>query len=179
MKNEQEDTTTERTQRVRAKGEEALREGREAAAQGVEKAAAAIDDQKSNFAAQIADISQAAHNTADDLREREQGYVADWVEQAADGLHRVSESLRDNDLKTMYGEVEDFARRQPAIFIAGTALLGFAAARFAKASSERSSDSVASADRVAGPVAGPSAGKTSARAEAASISSLQGGSVDG
>lgn len=123
--------------KLQAKGQEVLREGREAAEKVADKASSAIGEQKSAFAAQIAEISEVAKNAAGDLREREQGVVADWVEQAADEVRRISESLRDRDLKTIYEDVGNFARRQPALFIGGTALLGFAAARLAKASSDR------------------------------------------
>lgn len=137
MTNEQERDAAERRDRLRAKGEDMLHEGRAAASQAADRATAAVEDQKSTFAAQIDDISKAARTAADDLRDRDQGFVADWVERTADGIHNASESLRNNDLKTIYGEVESFARRQPAAFIAGTALLGFAVSRFAKVASDR------------------------------------------
>lgn len=149
MTYEQDRDAAERRDRLRAKGEDVLSETRAAASQVADRASAAVEDQKSTFAAQIDDISKAAKTAASDLRDRDQGLVADWVERTADGIHNASESLRNNDLKTIYGEVESFARRQPAAFIAGTALLGFAVSRFAKVASDRREDTPAS------PVAAP------------------------
>lgn len=137
MMNEHERDTGGRSDRLRAQGEDVLREGRDLASQAGDRANAALEDQKSSFASQIADISKAAKTAANDLRERDQGFVADWVERTADGIHHASESLRDKDLKSIYGEVESYARRQPAVFIAGTALVGFAISRFAKLAAER------------------------------------------
>lgn len=142
MMSDQDKSTSERTERVRAKGKEVLREGRDAAAQAFDTASDAIEEHKSTFAGQIDDIATAARNAAGDLRNRDQQAVADWIERAADGIRHASVSLRENDLKAIYSEVENLARRQPAIFIGGTALLGFAMARFARSSAERRDDSL-------------------------------------
>jgi hypothetical protein len=52
-------------------------------------------------------------------------------------LERFSQTLKDRDLGTLVGQVEDFARHQPGAFIGSAALLGFMAARFLKSSAER------------------------------------------
>ena len=59
--------------------------------------------------------------------------VAEW---AADGLERVSSTLRTRDLNSMLRSTEDFARRQPLVFFLGAAAAGFLAARFLKAGME-------------------------------------------
>lgn len=58
----------------------------------------------------------------------------------SEALHRVSgfledtaRSLRDTDLETVTTEVRGFARRNPALFVAGAAAVGFAAARLLRA----------------------------------------------
>lgn len=137
MTNEGETDVKARADRMRSKGEDAVKEAREVATKAADKANAAVEDQKSTFAAQIADISEVAKTAANELRDRDQSFVADWVERTADSIQYASETLKNNDLKTIYGEVESYARRQPAVFIAGTALFGFAIARFAKVASER------------------------------------------
>ncbi|ROU03742.1 hypothetical protein [Histidinibacterium lentulum] len=58
----------------------------------------------------------------------------------SEALHRVSgfledtaRDLRNADLETVTGEVSRFARRNPALFVAGAAAVGFAAARLLRA----------------------------------------------
>jgi hypothetical protein len=57
-------------------------------------------------------------------------HMADW---AADGLERVSATLRSNDLNGMMRQVESFARSQPVAFFFAAAAAGFLATRFVKA----------------------------------------------
>jgi hypothetical protein len=56
--------------------------------------------------------------------------IAEW---AADGLERVSATLRSNDLNGMVRQVESFARSQPVAFFFAAAAAGFLATRFLKA----------------------------------------------
>jgi hypothetical protein len=60
--------------------------------------------------------------------------MADW---AADGLERVSTTLRSNDLNGMMRQVESFARSQPVAFFFAAAAAGFLATRFLKAGAQR------------------------------------------
>ena len=56
--------------------------------------------------------------------------------QIAEGLADASDAMRDKDLGEMVGALTDFAKRNPMIFLGSAALIGLAATRFAKASSE-------------------------------------------
>ena len=60
--------------------------------------------------------------------------MADW---AADGLERISSTLRSNDLNGMVRQVESFARSQPVAFFFAAAAAGFLATRFVKAGAGR------------------------------------------
>lgn len=55
--------------------------------------------------------------------------------QIAEGLADASDAVRDKDLGEMVGAVSEFAKRNPMVFLGSAALIGFAATRFAKASS--------------------------------------------
>ena len=55
--------------------------------------------------------------------------------QIANGFADASEAVGNKDLGELAGELSGFARRSPLVFLGGAALVGFAAARFAKASS--------------------------------------------
>jgi chemotaxis regulatin CheY-phosphate phosphatase CheZ len=77
-------------------------------------------------------------NLAGALREAVRGpgsderaaHMAEW---AADGLERVSSTLRSNDLNAMMRQAESFARSQPVAFFFAAAAAGFLATRFLKA----------------------------------------------
>lgn len=56
--------------------------------------------------------------------------------QIAESLADASDTMRDKDLGEMVGAVTDFAKRNPMVFLGSAALIGFAATRFAKASSD-------------------------------------------
>jgi hypothetical protein len=73
-------------------------------------------------------LRQAAHQS--DGGDGGAARMADW---AADGLERVSSTLRANDLNGMVRQVETFARSQPVAFFFAAAAAGFLASRFLKA----------------------------------------------
>lgn len=129
-------------QDVRQKGEEALEHAKSAAHEAVDTSRARAEEGltqgKNVMAHQVLCAAHAAKTAADDLRKQEQGMLADWADVAADGMTRAAEGLESSDLNELYHRVEDYARRQPAVFLAGIALAGFAAARFAKAARENS-----------------------------------------
>ncbi|MEO5614022.1 MAG: hypothetical protein ABIR04_03725 [Cypionkella sp.] len=56
----------------------------------------------------------------------------------ASSLADASDALRDKDLGEILQAASRVARDNPVLFLSGAALLGFAASRFAKASSEQS-----------------------------------------
>ena len=56
------------------------------------------------------------------------------LQQAADGLTAIADNIQGKSLGEMVDGVSQFARRNPAAFLGGAALAGFAIARFARAS---------------------------------------------
>ena len=65
--------------------------------------------------------------------ETEQPQIAEFASTAADQAEALAGYLRENDVRQIIGNVEDFARRQPLLFVGGAFLLGMAASRFIKA----------------------------------------------
>ena len=87
-------------------------------------------------------LDQAAtgvESVADSIRrvsadmEAEQPQLAEFASTAADQAESLAGYLRENDVRQIIGNVEDYARRQPLLFIGGAFLLGMAASRFIKA----------------------------------------------
>lgn len=58
------------------------------------------------------------------------------VEQANDGLRRMTDSVRGKNLDEIMRDAETFARQRPAVFLGAAAIAGFLAVRFLKSSSQ-------------------------------------------
>jgi hypothetical protein len=74
--------------------------------------------------------ADAARQAAEKLRGQE-AWMAGLVEQGADRLADLAQTLRNGDPRTMLAQVEDFARRQPVLFTGAAMVLGFALTRAA------------------------------------------------
>lgn len=82
--------------------------------------------------------AEEASRTADAMRKAagkfpEGDLRAQAAGQLADGLGVVAERIREKDLGDIPADLTRFARRNPTLFFAGAAALGFAVARLAKA----------------------------------------------
>lgn len=120
------------------RSKEVTRQGQQKASEyaekGQEQAKSQIAQRKGEAAGQIEGIANALRQTGEQLHEQDQGSVGGYAEQAADRAERFSGYLRDRDADQLVGDVEDFARQRPAVFLGGAFLLGAAAARFLKSS---------------------------------------------
>ena len=73
----------------------------------------------------------------DDVRALIDKSATRLVEQANDGLRRMSDTMRGKDLDQIVRDAEAFARQRPAMFLGAAAIAGFFAVRFLKSSSQR------------------------------------------
>jgi len=94
-----------------------------------------LDSQKERATGGLGSVALALRQTGQHLREQEQVALGQYVERAAEAVERFSGSLGRRDVNEMVDEVENFARRQPALFLGSTFALGLLAARFLKSSS--------------------------------------------
>jgi uncharacterized protein YjbJ (UPF0337 family) len=114
------------------------------------KAEDAVNQQKSAGADYIGSIAQAVGRAASEF-DNEIPQVAHYIRAASDQIQNVANTVRERDVKELVGEVQEFARRQPAIFFGGAVIVGFAALRFLKSSAPQSGRSGMSEDRFASP----------------------------
>ncbi|APX90436.1 hypothetical protein BV394_12440 [Brevirhabdus pacifica] len=91
---------------------------------------------KNTAANEAGKVADALRKASDDLRDGSPQERA--VSEIAAGLAGVADTIRDRDISDLITDATDFARRNPAAFLGGAALLGFAASRFAKASGSNS-----------------------------------------
>ena len=90
--------------------------------------------QKERAAGGLETVADALRQTGEQLSEDGQEMVGQYVEKAADQVDRVTGYLRQRSFDEMVGDVQAYARHQPAIFFGGAFALGFLAARFLKSS---------------------------------------------
>lgn len=83
-------------------------------------------------------VANAVERAGDELRP-EEAPVADIARAAAGQIRSAAGYVRSADVGTIIGNAEDFARRQPAIFLGGALAIGLMASRFLKASPTQSS----------------------------------------
>jgi len=102
--------------------------------QAREQVSSRLVDQKDRAADGLTSVAQALRQASQQLRGQDQQAVTDYVETAASQVERISNYLKQNDLGGLIGDVEQFARRQPALFLGGTFVLGLLGARFLKSS---------------------------------------------
>lgn len=96
---------------------------------------------KDTAASEVKDVASALRTAAEEMRSgspQERTFS-----QIAESLADASNSMRDKDLGEMVGAVSDFARRNPMVFLGTAAMIGFAATRFAKASTSATSGTTA------------------------------------
>jgi len=93
-----------------------------------------IGAQKSKAADNLGAVSQAVHQTADSLHQNGQGQFGTVAHTVADKIDGLTTYLRDKDVDQIAGEISDYAKQNPQLFIGGAFLLGIAFARFLKSS---------------------------------------------
>lgn len=128
-------------ERVKQKAKEAADQVRQKTTEAIrnaeEQGRAMAEEQKQQVADQVGSIGHALHTSAQHLHEENQRIVAHYLDQAAARFDRVSQNLRDNSVGRLISQVEDFARRQPGVFLGGAVVTGFLLARFLKSSASR------------------------------------------
>lgn len=132
LANETAEAAETRAAQLKAKAEQMAREAIET---GKAEARARVDGVKVGAAEEAKRTAKAMRDAAGRFPEGDLRGVA--ATQLADGLAHVSDRIREKDLGDIPGDLTAFARRNPGVFFAGAALLGFAVARLAKATAEQ------------------------------------------
>jgi hypothetical protein len=101
-----------------------------------EVAESLLEEQKERAVEQVAGVAHALRKTAEELRQ-ENELIGRYAEQAADQVERLAETVRQRGLGDLVADLDDFARRQPTMFLVGAVAAGFIVGRFMAASAER------------------------------------------
>lgn len=90
------------------------------------------EDQKNYAASETSKVADALRKAASDLSD---GSPQERIfGQLASGVADFADTMREKSVADMGDDLNDVARRNPAAFLGGAALLGFAAGRFLKSS---------------------------------------------
>ncbi|HEX7088273.1 MAG TPA: hypothetical protein VF198_18085 [Vicinamibacterales bacterium] len=98
-------------------------------------AAAKASEQKHRATESLGQVAQALRRATDVLREDGRSGLANYVQRASDRIEQFSHRIDEQDLQQMIEQVQQFARRQPALFIGAAFGLGLLGGRLLKSSS--------------------------------------------
>jgi hypothetical protein len=124
----------EKTQQLAGQAQE---QAQEVAGQARSRLRVQLDQRSSQAADQITTQASDLRSVSETLREQGKEGPANAAGKLAEYAERAGGYLRDRDSDGLLADAEDFGRRQPWAVAAGGIALGFAAARFLKASSSR------------------------------------------
>lgn len=120
---------------VAAAAEQAKAEASGLLDQAKDRAQGLVEDGKAAGADHATGFARAIHHAADDL-EQSSPDIARHVRAAGDSVRGIAEAMRERSAGQLLEDVNDFARRQPALFFGAAAIAGFALVRFAKSSAD-------------------------------------------
>lgn len=150
------DNAKDKAQQVTAQGQEKARDAAEQAKQKASEAGEGlqekaeevkgqvggrvrqeIDTRTADAGEQVNGFADALRRTSSTLREEGKEAPANLADTAAEKIEQIGGYLRSSDADRLLDDAESYARRQPWVVAGAGAVLGLAAARFLKASSER------------------------------------------
>jgi hypothetical protein len=97
-----------------------------------------VKNQKDSLASRFSEYAQTVQSMSEKLRGDDDNILAGPAEKAAGSLNRISDYLREKEPAELLDDLESFARRKPELVFGGLFVIGFAAARFLKASRRQS-----------------------------------------
>jgi ElaB/YqjD/DUF883 family membrane-anchored ribosome-binding protein len=110
-------------------------EAQDQLATATDKAKSFAGEQKDAAGEQLGSVASAISKVADELQD--QPVVAGYAHDLADGIQRVSDTVKTRNVDELLAMAEDFGRSQPVAFLGAAALAGFVASRFVLSSANR------------------------------------------
>src|SRR5215207_5306688 len=99
-----------------------------------QQATSQLGTQQQRLAGTLTTVATALHQASREMRNQDEGPIADYVDSAASQVEQFANTLREQNLEQLMNTTAQFARRQPALFLGAAFALGFAATRFIKSS---------------------------------------------
>lgn len=102
-----------------------------------EKARAIASEKKEGAAGYIENLSEALHGASQNLKDREMGDFAGYLDRLAVKTDNLSAYLRDSDTGKIARDAEDFIRKNPVLVLGGAVMAGFIFSRLIKSGKEK------------------------------------------
>lgn len=115
-------------------GRKAAEGAKQMAAQAQSQARTRLERGKQDAAVTLTTVAATLLESGSQLRDLEQNMAGEYVERAARQIERAANFVQNADTREIVGEIENFARRRPAVFIGSAFAAGLLAARFLKSS---------------------------------------------
>jgi ElaB/YqjD/DUF883 family membrane-anchored ribosome-binding protein len=96
-----------------------------------------LSQQKDRATEGLGSVAQAVRQSTQQLRDQKHFTLAQYVEQAADQLDKLSTRLKEKNINELVDDAQRFARQRPALFIGSAFAVGLIGSRFFKSSAER------------------------------------------
>jgi ElaB/YqjD/DUF883 family membrane-anchored ribosome-binding protein len=111
----------------------------EVTGQAMDKARAQVkntlSDTKARAATSLSHVADAFRSSSQQLDQQGHSHFSQYADAAADQVGNVCNYLNDKSIDDIVSDTEDFARREPALFVGGALALGILAGRFLRSSS--------------------------------------------
>ncbi len=124
---------------------DAARRIKDSAASVVDRAKDAATEKLEQGAERVSNSAQTAasalRRAADDVA-GDNPFIGSALRKSADGLERATQSLAGGDVNRVLGDLNGFARSQPAVFLGASLAIGFALARVGKTAIEQAAEGV-------------------------------------
>jgi hypothetical protein len=104
---------------------------RELASDATDRMRAAVTEQKTAGADYVGNFAEIVRRASHEF-DGQMPQAGAYIRKAAGQITTASDALRSRDFSQLVGDVQDFARQQPAAFFGAAVLAGFAAIRFFK-----------------------------------------------
>ena len=123
-----------------AAAQEKLGDLRDTALSSLDEAKSAVtekaEETKDLAAGELARTAEGLHAAADKMEGSP--FQQDLLREAGDGLKQIAHAVEGKSIGAMATELSEFGRQNPVAYLGGAALVGFALARFARASTPAS-----------------------------------------
>lgn len=96
-----------------------------------------FNQQKEAAAEQAEKLSTVFRKMAEEFDAQDQSYFSGYANNIARCTDSLSQRLREKDLASLMVQVQEYSRRQPAVFIGGAVAAGFLLARFLRSSNRQ------------------------------------------
>lgn len=138
------DTAVDKAQQVAEKTQEKVSEtasmakeqAKRAASQVTEQAKSTVDTRMTDVAGELGSVANAVRQTSYEIG-GENETVARYGERIAEQLEGISSYLNEKGVEDVLTDLQDFARRKPAVFLGGAFMLGMVVGRFLRSSGDR------------------------------------------